>query len=333
MIFKILIFLFCTIIFVCLLNYIVNPLYSWKATNSLDIKKSDYDERVQKTNYLAYIDNNYDALLLGNSRSTYINAENINLDVRVFNYSVNAMSVYEYEQVISTFIALTNNEPKIILIGIDPFNFPGQPISILKRNFENTQTNYNRFRELMSMQVLIFSLNDLWTTYKFEHNMYDRKERYYNKDLIKARQEKNLISNEKYIKNNLSSEFNIDESLFDEYRKLVKKFPKTQFIVYNPPFQSDLLRKWNQRTDFIKLQQRWLLELIDIFGQVYFFMEDNYITEDYRNFYDTYHFYPYVGNLIADKLSQRSDFDQVSSHFGILLTKENIYNYFQKIEE
>ena len=51
---------------VCGINFFIDPLYTWQGNGKINLKRKDFDERIQKTNFLANINNNYDAILLVN---------------------------------------------------------------------------------------------------------------------------------------------------------------------------------------------------------------------------------------------------------------------------
>lgn len=321
----------CSLLFIVLLiiatNYIVNPLYTWNH-NYLNIKKKDFNERIQKTNYLKYINNDFDAILLGNSRTTYINQNDFDIGYKVFNYAVNAMSVYEYDQVIKNFIKLTGNEPKVILLALEPFSFKGRPVSDTKEALSNTEDLFYRFKNLVSFDLFRTSIGNITTTIKFENKLYDRKQRFYDGNLIKGIQHKNSISNEKYISvsENTKIKFDYDSDLIGLYKDLIKKYPDSKFIVFTLPIHNILLKEESNNKIFNKIENVFLTDIVNTFGEVYHFMYYNEVTSGYLNFFDPYHFYPHIGKMIAQSISKNDN----KSGFGIKLNKSNLHNYLNK---
>lgn len=241
-----------------MLNFIVDPLWMFKSTQDFDIKQKDFNERVQKTNYLAFKDNDFNAVLLGNSRVTYINQNDFDLHCKVYNYSVNAMPPSEYDDAIENFVKLTNKEPKIILLGIELFNIGLDNSDIFKEAYENTRNGWGyKFSNLFSYDTLLFSSQNLYTTFKG----FDRKQRFYNKFLEKVSKEQNIYKN-------------------------------SRFVVFTMPIHSDLFKIWSNDKKFVNYYSLWLKDLVSLFGNVNHFFYDSSVSDSYYNFLDAFHFYP-----------------------------------------
>lgn len=325
-----LVYIFFITLFVISINFIVDPLYNWGVLKTFDFKKPDFDERIQKTNYLSNIDNNYDAVLIGNSRSTYLNTKDFDLGVRVFNYSVNAMSVYEYEQVLQNFIKLTGTTPKMVLIGVDPFNFSGQDIEMLRMALNSSRELSSRVKNLLSFDVLDFSVQTIIKTIYVELNKKDRKQRYYDNTLVKGNYSRNTISNEKYVKD-FSSVQNMDYNILEEYKRLKEKYANIQFLVYCLPFHADLINDLEKNKDFKAEREKFILELVNIFGQVYYFNYINEYNSLYLDFYDSFHFYPYLGQIIIKNINNLSK--NKKSEYGFLIDKSNYKIIIENINQ
>lgn len=320
-----LILIFSSLLLIACINFTVDPLYNWSLSKNIDFKRRDFDERTQKTNYLANINNNYNAILLGNSRSTYIDTTKFNLGVDIYNYSVNAMSVFEYEQVILNFIELTGKEPEKILIGIDPFDFKGDNPNRLKVILKETKSASLKVKNLFSLDIFIFSLKSIIKTIKVNFNSRDRKERYYDNFLRKGSADKNNISNKKYIElNEKVIPYIIDYELFDEYNKLKNKFKNSEFIVYCLPFHKELIESWSKNIDFHSKKENFINNLINIFGKIYYFDYISQHNSSYLNYYDIYHFYPNLGNNIVNKINDL--YLNKKTNFGMILdVKHELY--------
>lgn len=324
----ILIVIFLLMFIIVNINLFIDPLYNWGITNYFDFRKNDFDERIQKTNYLANINKEYDAVLLGNSRSTYIDTSKFNFDVKVFNYSVNAMSIYEYDQVLENFIKLTGKQPKIIFIGIDPFDFKGEESRKLENILLESTSLEKKIKNLLSFDLLIFSLKAIVKTIQVNLDLADRKQRYYDNNLVKGNKEANLISNQKYIHVNYGMDYNIDYNLFNEYKKLKNKFKDSEFVIYCLPFHKELIESWQQDKLFDKKNKDFINNLVNIFDKIYYFNYINEYNSSYLNYYDRYHFYPYLGDIIAEKINELYFYKK--SDFGYIINKENSSFFLDK---
>ncbi len=316
---------------IVLVNYVVDPLFTFKSTKDINIKQKDFNERIQKTNFLYYIDSDFDSILLGNSRATYINTQNINKEKtgRVFNYSVNAMSVEEYDSVIQNFIQITKKQPRTILIGVDPFAFGENKSEDLAVGLKNNNDFFYPYRSLLSLDLFKISLKNIITTYKLENNIYDRKQRFYDKNLLKGSQKVNQVSNERSIVVLQNSCIRISQNNnLKLLKELKEKYDKSEFLVFTMPVHQVI---FNSIMEDKKSYFLWLEDLVDTFGTVYHFMYENSISKSYYTFFDAFHFYPYVGKKIIEKINNNTT--DTNDNFGIILTKENIKQQIKQYDK
>ena len=324
-IFKFFIFLFGSFLIVSSINFVVDPLYTFTFSQRFNIKKKDFNERVQKTNYLAYIDNNFDSILLGNSRATYINTLKIDKSIggKVFNYAVNAMSVNEYAIVIQNFIHFTGKQPKVIFIAIDPFDFSNDKGENLKKALLNSFDKVYPYKNLLSLDLFKISLQNILITYRFNNNILDKKQRYYNKNLVKGFSKENKISNERGILGYANLNLHINQEVNLNLLKQLKfKYNQSQFIIFTMPVHKVILEKFLYNEGYIS----WLKSLINIFYTINHYMYLNDISKSYYTFFDAFHFYPYVGDKIVENLTHLPTVFS-NSDFGIELNKDNINNF------
>jgi hypothetical protein len=97
----------------------------------------------------------------------------------------------------------------------------------------------------------------------------------------------------------------------------------SRLLVYTTPVSEPyfcVMVKENRLPDY----ERWLREMVEVFGQVWHFEYLHSTARDYENtFSDGHHFYPWVGTFIAHKLTGEPD-PGIPSDFGILLDRANI---------
>ena len=107
------------ILFIFVLNFIVDPLWLFNHSNKFNQKQGSYDERQLKSNYLYYnLKDNFDGILLGSSRATYVDQNDFE-NMKIFNYSVGAIQPYEYKYYIDFAKKIKGKELKYIIIASD----------------------------------------------------------------------------------------------------------------------------------------------------------------------------------------------------------------------
>jgi hypothetical protein len=110
------------------------------------------------------------------------------------------------------------------------------------------------------------------------------------------------------------------------YRELLQEIkannPNTRFILYSPPFLAEKFLKEFDSVVGYDIYQDWLIDCLNVFGEVYNFLYINTITEDISNYYDSQHFYPHIGTLIAHKLIGY-DISAIPVDFGVLVNNKN----------
>ncbi len=322
-----------------LFNYAIDPLWTFSNSNRYNNRQPGFDERQLKTNraYFSGLEQ-YDALLLGSSRTTYINQHDFKT-MNVFNYATASMYPSEYKGWIDLAKTIKEGDFKTIIIGMDFWGSNDGPFGRGQKSttpspqsyFETTQSFFYRYKQLFSMATLEKSLDSI------EHaknpGTID-----YTRDNVKTtiqvspgrkqtavNFQMGLYGNQIYGK-----AYRFDEGMAAHFAQLKRENPQTKFIIFTTPIDGrlfELLAKRGSLPDY----KRWLTQLVDSFGEVYDFMGLNTITKDPNHYADLHHFYPYIGAFIADRLSETKN-TAVPKDFGILLTKENLGSYFKEID-
>lgn len=317
-----------------LINYIADPLWMYRGSQSFAIRQVDFNERQQKTNYLRFRDHDFNALLLGNSRSTYIDQNAFTFGgVRVFNYACNAMFQNEYDGFIETFQKLTGQAPKYVIIGMD-FIY-GRPDNDYEahleaaRAFERRSAEpFYRVRSLFLSDVFRHSLQNLKKTWDAANGVYDRKQRFYDTFNVKGSFTPNEVDYSALFAQQVPEGIGVRDFRADReyYAYLRNKYPDSQFVIFIPPVPNEVLRTYHERgIDPAFLE--WVRELTNSFGKVYNFMYPNPVSEAGRNFFDAAHFYPNVGRMIAGQISTEMG---AAEDFGVVLTPENVEAFIRE---
>jgi hypothetical protein len=307
-------------------NYLVDPLWSFGHHNRFNAEQSGFDERQQKSNRLYFSGMEaYDGILLGSSRSSFIN-QNDFAPMRIYNYAFNGMQAEEYAGYLEFAKRLKGESLKYVIIGADFANtmlLPKKyapPESYIAR----TTAPLYRFKMLFTLDLLERSLDDIKRARSIPL-------KHYNRDNVKFRRKlpeplrikqyrKNMIAHTNYFDRR---RYERDPDYFSLLRKIKRENPETRFIVFTSPVSADLFVSIIRNRDAEHEYRQWIRGLVDIFEEIYCFMDVNSVTSDLHNYPDDSHFYPEVGSILATKL-QSGNFDTEPADFGTPVNRHNV---------
>lgn len=297
-------------------NAYVDPMWVFSHKNGVNAVQWGFDERQQKTNWMVFHPFDFNGLLLGSSRVTAINSHHF-LKSKVFNYAASAMKPNEFEGFIENAKKIKGGEFEVIYLGLDFFatNRLHQPSNGVPDQYLATAVQpLYRLNLLLSFDSYKKSKTNLWKPKDDYCDCYDRA---LVKTLANRPAEEQRAAAEQdvqsYVKRMSDGAYAYDESQLDAFRQLQRQNPNTKFVVFTTPESRPIYEAMTQ-IGRLPDYQRWLRDLVDIFGEVYDFMGDNSITREPLNYVDGTHFVPAVGDVIADRLEGRPVQD---SHFGI----------------
>jgi len=323
--------LLLTIILVIIsaLNYIANPLWCFNHDFKISEYKNQYNEREQKTNLLYFGKKQYDGILIGSSRSSYINTNN-SKKYNLFNYSIASLHINEYKGYIDIANKIDSKNTQNIILGLDFFSYlKDSHISKMPSEFyKDISSPFYRFKSLLSYDSLRKAKKNLQIKE-------DTKERVYTNDYVVYTTIRDENETKKTIAekiNHFSKKFYDKQNKFLNYTKILHEiksaYPQTNFIIITTPITKDLfieLKNHNLYTEY----ENWIEDLVSIFGEIHHFMYLNKITKNsYKNFYDGHHFYPYVGDLIINQIDNRNNDD-----FGLIINKSNLKKSIKKLRK
>lgn len=332
-----LLFIFIPLLVIAGCNYWIDPLWSFSHANAYNHIQMPFNERQQKTNYLTFTQERYDALLLGSSRITYINQADFP-NKRVYNYAVNNMLPREYTAYIDYASQCNGKDFDTVYIGLD--FFATNRNLILPNRFEDPSYyigTANRFAYRYTSLLSTDTLHYSWQNYSAsrlgqEVNFaYDRRNR---KTLLPTSE----VEKQQRIQHN--REWYGQAAYGPDYRyenhshllkELKERYPHTQFILFTTPEAQplfDLIVQQNRLPDY----ERWIRDWVIAGGALYDFTTPNSITISLQNYYDASHVYPAVGTLIAERLSG-SDSPDIPADFGVRVSAENLEDHLQRIRK
>lgn len=286
-------------------NAWVDPLWLFSHANRYNQRQWGFDERLQKTHRVRFQPFDYDALLLGSSRSTYIDQHGF-AGVKLFNYAASGMRPAEFAGYID-FAQRRRGQPlREIYLGLDFFATnalaPGQaePAGHYVRM---TETPLYRLESLLNYQTFANArryVRDALAPVACD--CYDRAN-VKTRPLRPAAERQAAIAGDVGVyRDSVYGRYRYDTALRGQLAELRNRFPEARFVVFTTP-ESMALFAVLLETGRFDDYARWLGEIVDVFGTVYDFLGANSVTVNPENYADGHHFYPAVGHLIARRLS------------------------------
>ncbi|RKQ15108.1 hypothetical protein [Ureibacillus endophyticus] len=292
--------LFCSpFLYMIFYNYYVDPLWNFNHQNKANESQIAFDERQLKVNYISH-QNQFDSLLVGTSRTTYINQHDFK-DMSVYNFSAGSLTLGEYGPYIRYATEQNKKEFETIILELYPTgNLDEALVSSYpepETYFETTNAPLYSIKSLFSFDTYEKAKNNASDETPKGFRIYDRN----NVVSLDTVDNKTVQSN---INRGLKKLGSVKESKdLTEYKKALydikEASPNSKFIVYSPPFFHERLAKIFKKEGGIQLYRDWLEACIEVFDGVVNFTTINDISLNVNNYFDTNHFYPSTGTYIA----------------------------------
>lgn len=313
------------------LNWLIDPLWLFSHDNTYNERQWGFDERQQKTNRIRFQPFDYDALMIGSSRSSYISQSEFTQN-RVFNYSASAMRPKEFGQYIDFARTTRGKDFAVIYLGLDFFATNKNHISNAapaSRYLTESAKPLYRLEAILSHDTYKKSMTNL------RNAALEEQCDCYNRANVKSRGKVSQEAKASAIANDLSSyrttvygpNYDYDHSLKSILLELRRSHPETKFVAFTTPPSAELFRvlvESGRLPDY----DRWITELTEVFGGIYDFMGVNSVTADLDNYADAHHFYPKVGRMIARRIEGQAD---VPADFGVFVTRDGLAKHFNDI--
>lgn len=316
-------------------NWYIDPLWNFDHANQYNTIQIAFDERQQKTGHLTFHPEPYQALIMGSSRITYINQADFK-DLNAYNYAVNNMLLSEYREYANYARKVNGQDFSHIIIGLDffatntnvkelnKFEPPAYYIDLV------SEKGY-RYKTLLSIDVLEYARKN------HELSQNNVKQNFtYDRNNVKRLNHISMEEKEALIANNLdwygNNVYNSDYKygpVRETFRQLVKDHPHTKFIVFTTPVSVPLFKLMMEKGLYPEYC-RWITDSVQVFGEIYNFMDVNSITTDLDNYYDASHFYPEIGTLIAARITD-ADQEKLPADFGIKVNQDNLDEHLESI--
>ncbi|MGX2961689.1 hypothetical protein JNUCC23_20880 [Peribacillus sp. JNUCC 23] len=313
-------------------NFWIDPLWNFPHKNEYNDYQVGFDERQQKTNFINSRKFDYDSLMIGTSRVTYMDAKNFE-DERVFNYSLSSLHIDEYLPYIDYVTSKNKKDFDTIYMELY-YNSYNQNEKNTNQDpsiyIEKSEEPFYKYTSLFSYSTLEYSLDN----YKFSKENKYPGPRSYTRDLVAQTSYSNdrlpalWDRFEKSFKAEASTPFVYDKDYKNKLLELRNAYPDTKFVVFTEPAPAKRLNLVLSNEDQKQAYDRWYKDMVNVFGEVYSFQGETPITTNLDYYFDWFHYYPVVGDMMIDAI------EAPKKHKDILymVNKENVDEYLSQFE-
>ncbi|BDY13581.1 hypothetical protein [Hydrogenimonas cancrithermarum] len=330
-----------TLLPITIFNWYIDPLWCFSHSNRFNNHQPGFNERQQKTNRIYFTGlEQYDTLMLGSSRTAYVNQYDFK-GMKVFNYAADNMLPWEYEHWIDIAMKIKGKPFKNIILGIDFFGSAKNYDVIISRFYRGkVPENYidktiepiYRLKSLLNFDALKHSFESIKRTFHPTISDYDRKNvRHCNIIVPGMTKQQHIQKDINEYKVHLTTQYRYRTEWKEMLERMKKRYPKTRFIIFTTPVSKPFFETFIIEAGHIDDYKRWLHESVEVFGQLYHFMDLNEITCNLDNFFDAHHLYASAAKLLAHRISGYNGND-TPENFGKLLTLKNIDSYFNHLQ-
>lgn len=317
-------------------NYWIDPLWHYGHANAFNKIQKVTNEREQKIAMLHYGPHDYNTMLIGSSRSTYIHPTAFE-GWDVFNFSVANLSIRE----VHSFMIYSQSQlPDLerYLIGVDFFKSSEKEAGVPRAltNYEKKiEQPFYRTKNLLSLDSLDISIQNFKksvTETVDEDRLYNRKGEAFANRLTKDEvKESTSLKIERFEEEFYGSNY----TYYKDYPMILQKIKdaagKDELTVYTTPISTDLFVAL-VNSGLLDDYEHWIRDLVAVYGGVWNFMYPNEITNDTMNYIDGHHFYPEIGTLLAKRI-QHPDSTEIPDDFGVFVTADNIEGHLEEVRK
>ena len=317
-------------------NFWMDPLWHYGHAHDYNDVQNVIDEREQKIVQLKYREKDYNTLLVGSSRSTYIHPSAFE-KWKVFNFSVANLSMREYHSYI-LYAQSQNKHIERVILGVDFFKSSEQEAAASRslHNYEvKIEQPFYRTKNLLSLQAFKYSIKNFMLSKNneiSEDRLYNRHGEAFARKLSENEVDEVLSEKIERFEEEFYGKHYSYYPLYTEIMEKVKgTMPEGKIIVFTTPISTELFKSL-VKTGLYDDYEGWLRDLVNVYGGVWNFMYPNSITNDIHNYYDGHHFYPEIGSLIANRIEE-GEHSTAPVDFGVYVTNDNIEQHLRQVRE
>lgn len=330
---------FTTLVFVGLpifvvmgFNYWIDPLWNFSHKHEYNDYQLGFDERQLKTNFINSREFEYDSLIIGTSRVTYMDASKFERET-VFNYSLSSLYIDEYLPYIQYAAEKNGEDFDTIFMEL----YQGSYLDGMVNEFNDPDFYFEKSGEPFYKIKSLFSYNTLESSmdnYDISKANYFSGPRSYNRENVTRTTYPNdnveeMLTNfaTNFEKRAATNPVKYSDVYKDYLLDLKKTYPNTKFVVFTDPMPYERLVVTLSNREQREAFEQWYREMVDVFGEVYSFQGETPITTNSDYFFDTHHYYPIVGDMMIEALEQPKEYDDVL----YIVNEENIDKYLSEV--
>ena len=296
-------------------NAAIDPLW-YQRGNIVTGENFAFNERFAKLNQFLHSIDRYDCLIFGSSRSTL-------LDQRRFkgytcaNLSFSAGIVPEYVAY-AKYIKARGFSPKLVVVGVDPFNFWRDMTPVLPDFVESGKSPPSMVKSYLSKDVLRMSFFTLRSDPPFQ--------RYYDRNFVGRvwREAPAYVPPEHDQISVKHRQFH--SSRLVQYIELRELFPNARYVGYVPPLSAWLTAEELYLTAHFQDYLQSIKTIANGFDAMIDFSIPSDITMCPENTYDGDHYKAAINAVITDALQG------MTNHFGFDVRAASLPEYQKAYE-
>lgn len=281
-------------------NYLVDPLWHFKG-NTITGYNYLWNERVSKTNLLLQNPKKYNCLILGSSRSIFLNPNKIE-GYTCFNYAFALAGIDHYVEFLSYFTNVSG-PPELVIIGVDSSDLLGKSPGHIRKDQHNVpdfirakKRPPNAIATYLSYKALDFSFRTVLGTGTLP--MYYRPD--FTGDILPDSGPFDpRILYEPDLKSGMFPLAGFTLESVERFRQLLDMLPETtRVIAYTPPISAHYMARLALEGT-LDAYLRTLYSIGRLFERFYDFTVPSSWTRSTELTYDGGHFYRRVHDRIA----------------------------------
>lgn len=328
------------LLLVMLFNAVEDPMLVLPFTHKLNNRLRFINERQQKTNLLYfshfYGQKDYDGIILGSSRSNGLAAEAFAPEYQVFNYAAAASRPSEAVSYLQFAQEVHGRPLRLIIIGLDFMSSSGAKSKSRTKGIpvvytQDVKKPFYVLANLMNLKAFHLSTRIL------RANLHPTKNAYF------ERRANTTVEYQYPSAQETADEFNktleIYKGIYQSYHynpdykqillEIKNTFPQADFKIFTTPVSVPQLQMLKD-AGLLESYKTWLSDIVDVFGEVTHFMDENPVTQNYPYyFYDSHHTNGKGLALMALRLQGKTD--GVPDGFGKVLNRNNLPGYLENL--
>lgn len=314
-------------------TYYIDPYWNFTHDHDNNDYQYAFDERLLKLNYLDARKPAYEGLLVGTSRVTYMNSESFQ-NQQVYNLGLSSLHIDEYSDYIRIANEITASTPTDIYFELSLHSYYGPSFPVL----DVPDAYYKKATSRVEDIVSLFSMD---TYERAKQNHQYSKDNYYEKHRSYSRSNQVTtiypnINSEYAVKRFIRSldkiegnaEFPYDEDYKERLEEISQQVPGASYLPFSDLVPFERLQAYLSIPMYWDAYERYIVEITDTYDVFYSFHTKSEYTTNYTYWFDAYHFYPEVGDVMIRALETGEGEGVVYNK----ITKENREEYLKELK-